>query len=101
VNEGRVPTAGNTTVRYYLSADTVHDASDESLSGVRIVSTLAPGAVSSGTVAVTVPSTVTVATYYLLACVNDRENGESEAANNCRASTTTIQVSPGAIVISP
>jgi hypothetical protein len=102
LSEGDVPTAAaDTTTRYYLSLDTIRDATDDLLGGGRTVSVLSPGVPSTGTVTVTIPGHVAVATYYLLACIDDSTNGESGEMNDCLASTTTIRVSDEAVVVSP
>jgi parallel beta-helix repeat protein len=86
--------ASATTTSYYLSTTPSKGSGSFILTGTRLVGYLTPGATSGGTVKVTIPSTVAIGTYYLLACAND--NGlvsESSTANNCLPSTTTIQVS--------
>ena len=91
-NTGAV-NAGASAVRYYLSLDAVKGSGDVLLSGARWVSTLAAGAVSSGTRAVTVPTTTPLATYLLLACADDLlAVKESNESNNCSASATTVIV---------
>jgi subtilase family serine protease len=61
------------------------------LNGNHTAPGLAPGASHSGTVTVTIPTTVSPETYYLLACADDQlailENNE---LNNCIASTAPI-----------
>ena len=86
-------TAGGTTTRYYLSLDTVKNAGDLLLTGTRGVPSLAPGAISTGTVNVVVPATTPLATYFMLACADDLAAvTESDETNNCVASATTVQV---------
>ncbi len=92
-NQGN-DSAGASTTRYYLSTDDTKDSTDKRLTGTRAVPVLAPGANSSGTVTVTIPS-IALGTYYLLACADDQKNVvESNEKNNCIASATTVQVTP-------
>ena len=86
-------TAGASTSRYYLSLDTVKDGSDILLTGSRVVPVLAMGASSGASVTLTIPSTTPLRKYYLLACADDTAAvAEIDESNNCRASTTTVQV---------
>jgi subtilase family serine protease len=65
------------------------------LTGTRPVPALEPGAVSTGTVTVTVPTTTTVGTYYLLACADGQAVvAESNEANNCIASGIVVEITP-------
>jgi subtilase family serine protease/subtilisin family serine protease len=92
------------STRYYLSSNTVRDAGDVLLSGVRAVSALAAGAASTGSVTATIPATTAVGAYYLLACADDTGAiPETNESNNCRASTGTVQVTPASadLVVSP
>jgi subtilase family serine protease/glucose/arabinose dehydrogenase len=85
-------TAPPSFTRYFLSADQVKSAND-TIIGVRSVSTLAPHAISSGTVLITLPSSLPAGTYYLLACADDNHTVyESHEANNCSASSTQVRV---------
>ena len=85
--------AGATTTRYYFSVDTVRNAGDKLLSGRRLVGVLGAGATSTGSASVTVPANTKVGVYYLLACADDLNvEDESDEDNNCRASTTTVNV---------
>src|SRR5262249_62192514 len=84
-NQG-VLTAGASTTRYYLSADVVRGADDQLLAGSRAVPSLAPGAASTGTVTVTIPTTVRPGMYFALACADHaRPVTAPDATNNCRA----------------
>ncbi len=86
-------TAGASVSRYYLSIDAVKSAGDQLLSGSRSVPSLEPGATSTGTVTVTIPSSTASGTYVLLACADDTGLiGESSETNNCLASSTAVQV---------
>jgi uncharacterized repeat protein (TIGR02543 family) len=93
-NQGQGPSAA-TWSRYYLSLDGARDATDRLLSGSRSVPILAVGASSTGTVTVVVPSTMPFGTYVLLACADDTKRVlETADDNNCRASSSTIAVTP-------
>ena len=91
-NEGAGAAPLSTTL-YYLSADITKDAGDILLAGSRSVPALAPGAEHWGTVPVTIPITTPPGAYRVLAC-SDGPNlvVESDEADNCKASTTAIQV---------
>jgi subtilase family serine protease len=79
--------------RYYLSLNATYDSSDNRLTGTRSVPALAAGASSSGTIPVTIPTTTAAGTYYLLTCVDGGGAvAETNEINNCRASSTTVQV---------
>jgi subtilase family serine protease len=94
-NAGLTGSAPATSTRYYLSINTVRDGADVLLTGTRAVPALAAGAASSGTVTVTIPATTAVGPYFLLACADDTAQApETSEANNCRASTATVQVTP-------
>lgn len=87
--------AGSSTNRYYLSLDTVKSSNDRPLAGRRVVPVLAAGASSSGTVSVRVPSAVPTGTYYLIGCADVLNVvAESNEANNCEASTSTVIITP-------
>lgn len=92
-NQGGSTTTLGTTSRYYLSLDAVRGGPDILLTGSRAVPILAANATSAGGVSVTIPSSTTPATYYLLACADDpAQVPESDEANNCRAAAATVQV---------
>src|SRR5207249_3850968 len=85
--------AAASTTRYYLSLNQQKDANDILLTGSRSVLALNVGATAKGTVTATIPSTTPVGTYFVLACADDANAvTESNEANNCLASTTTVQV---------
>jgi subtilisin family serine protease len=95
INQG-TGSAGPSTTRYYLSTDTTKSSGDKPL-GTRSVPTLGPGAASTGTQTVTVPTTTTLGTYYLLACADDSLGGsvaESNETNNCIASGVVVEITP-------
>jgi hypothetical protein len=90
-NQGNVD-AGPSITRYYLSVDSVR-GSDILLTGTRSVPGLTAGETSTGTVNVTILSGTAAGIYYLLACADDMESVfESNEANNCKASSTRVQV---------
>ncbi|MBI4837723.1 MAG: hypothetical protein HY806_00930, partial [Nitrospirae bacterium] len=71
------------------------DATDKRLTPGRAVPALNPGATSRGSVNVTIPTTTLSGTYYLLACADDTNAvAEGNESNNCKASSTTVQVTP-------
>jgi hypothetical protein len=87
--------AASTTTRFYLSVDALRNSGDKGLTGTRVVPSLGVGASSGGTVTVTVPSSMTLGTYFVLTCADDTKVAfESNETNNCRASTTSVQVTP-------
>lgn len=93
-NQGPVLATSSTT-RYYLSLDSTRDASDRLLSGSRNVSSLSPGAQSTGSVTVTIPTSTPAGSYVLMACADDLSRViEDGGANNCRATTARITVGP-------
>jgi hypothetical protein len=96
-NQGTA-SAGASTTRFRLSLDSTITGADPLLTGSRAVASLAAAANSSGTITVTVPTTMALGTYYLGACADDLAAvAESNEVNNCRASTTTIQVTGGGV----
>jgi CARDB protein len=91
-NQGTIPAVASTT-RYYLSVDAVKNTGDVVLMGVRAVAALEPSASSPGGRLVTVPLTTPVGLYYVLACADDTGKvTESDNANNCRSSATTVEI---------
>jgi subtilase family serine protease len=94
INQGAV-SAGPSFTRYYLSTDTTKSSGDKLLTGTRSVPALGPGASSTGTLTVTVPTTTTLGTYYLLACADDPLMvAESNETNNCIASGIVVEITP-------
>jgi subtilase family serine protease len=93
--------SASSVTRYYLSADGQKGSGDTLLIGSRQVRSLTAGASHAGpAVPVTLPSTTAVNTYYLLACADDRDIvAEMDNSNNCRAATTTVQVTRPDLVI--
>jgi subtilase family serine protease len=85
--------AGPSTTRYYLSLNTSKGTGDILMTGTRPVPALVPGATSSGTVDVTIPSSTEAKAYYLLACADDLKRvAEGNETNNCIASSTKVQI---------
>lgn len=93
-NQGAVMATVSMT-RFYLSTDAVRDGSDRLLTGLQTIGTLKPGAQVRGSITVTVPATTPAGTYFVLACADDLGRvSESVETNNCRASATTINITP-------
>jgi subtilisin family serine protease/subtilase family serine protease len=82
---------------YLLSADAVADAGDILL-GSRAVPALAAGAVSSGSLIVTIPVGTPTGTRYLIAAA-DGGNGVSETAENNNMNVWTVQVGADLMVL--
>jgi uncharacterized membrane protein len=90
-NQGSMSTAGATLTRFYWSTNSTYDTSDVAL-GERVVGPLDAGA-NSGPVntAVTVPSTATGGTYYIIARSDaDTTETETSETNNTRYSSVGI-----------
>lgn len=97
-NQGAVASLGSTT-RYYLSADAGRGGGDVLLSGTRPVPALPANGSAGGTVTVTIPTTVPVGLYYLLACADDAlVVVEVAETNNCLASAGRVQVAKADLV---
>jgi subtilase family serine protease len=95
MNQGGSATTVITKTRYYLSTDTTKSSGDFRLRGAHSVPPLAAGASHTKTRNVTIRSSTAPGVYFLLACADDRQVvAESNEANQCRASTTTITVTP-------
>ena len=78
-----------------LSVDAVKSAGDTLLTGSRTVPALTAQAIHSGTVTVTIPAAIPANTYFLLACADGPNTVvETNEANNCTASSTTVTVTP-------
>jgi hypothetical protein len=93
-NTGAVA-SGPSMTRYYLSLDAVKSAGDTLLTGSRTIPGLAAGASHTGTVTLTVPATTMPNTYYLLACADGASSVvETDEANNCKASSSTVTITP-------
>jgi subtilase family serine protease len=93
-NQGNVA-AGASTTRYYLSTNSVKEGGDILLTGSRAVPALPAGATSTGKATVKIPAGAAAGTYYLLACPDDTGLvPETDEANNCMASDSTVEVFP-------
>jgi len=87
--------SGASATRYYLSLDAVKSTSDTLLIGNRSVPGLAAGATHTGTVTLTIPTATLPNTYFLLACADGGNNVmETDETNNCKASGSTVTVTP-------
>jgi parallel beta-helix repeat protein len=85
--------AGASRVQYYLSTDQAKNTGDRLLTGLRAVGVLGADGVSAGSVTVTVPTTMPLGAYYVLACADNAfQVVESHEANNCRASAGRVTV---------
>ena len=70
-------------------------AGDTLLTGGRIVPGLAAGASHTGTVSATIPLNTPPGAYVLLACADGASAVvETDETNNCKASQTTVTVTP-------
>ena len=89
-------------VAYLLSKDAKRGKGDKSLGGRRAVKALSRGKAAKGSRTVTVPATVAVGTYRLIACADPggkvRERSES---NNCRAAARPVRVLAPAVLGPP
>ena len=91
-NQGAAAAAASAT-RYYLSADQQKSGGDILLGGTRSVPSLAAGQSSSGSATVTIPSSVPLGAYYLLACADELNAvAETSETNNCLASAAQVNV---------
>jgi len=91
-NQGSAAVGASVT-RYYLSAEPQKSAGAVLLSGSRSISSLAAGEASSGSATVTIPSSIPLGTYYLLACADELNTaGETSETNNCIASAAKVKV---------
>ena len=87
--------ANPSTTRYRLSTDNIITSADILLSVTRSISTLKKNSSSTGTVWETIPANFPPGTYYLGACADDLSViSETSETNNCRASTSTVQIYP-------
>lgn len=82
---------GASTTRFYLSANSLLDASDRLLAGGRAVPALAAGATSTGSTSVAIPADVLVGTYYLIARADAEDVVvETKENNNTRARAVAV-----------
>jgi subtilase family serine protease len=90
-NIGSGPTLPASTTHYRLSSDS-NITSADLLLGSRSVTILDGGTRSTGTVSVTIPSTVARGVYSLGACADGTNVvAESNEKNNCRGTPVTVQ----------
>jgi arylsulfatase A-like enzyme len=85
------------TTRYYLSVDATWNAGDVEL-GSRAVEGLAPGAESTGSAMVTIPTGTPLGKYYIIAKADG--SGalyETSETNNTRAARIVVSLPPGAV----
>jgi hypothetical protein len=88
-------TAGASTTKFYFSTNTTLDAGDTPL-GSRVVPSLNPAAVSTGTTSVTLPN-VSTGKYYLIAMADDgKVVSETNETNNKKSKA--IYIGPDLIV---
>ena len=85
-NQGGGAAAASTT-RFYLSSDAVFDAGDVPLAGSRSVSSLSPGATSTGSTSLLIPSTAPTGSYYLIA----KADGDNTAPETQESNNTTVK----------
>jgi subtilase family serine protease len=79
--------------QFYLSTDTILNAPDMLLSGARAVPALAAGAASTGSTTLSLPTTISVGVYYLIAKADgDNVVAEAQEANN--TSVRSIAIGP-------
>jgi subtilisin family serine protease len=80
-------TAVASTTRFFLSADASFDASDVPFAGTRTVPALAPGATSTGSTSLLIPSTAPTGSYYLIA----KADGDNTAPETQESNNTTVK----------
>ncbi len=79
--------AGESTTRYYLSANNKKDKKDKLLNESNTVQALDVAASSSGSTSVTIPANSKPGSYYIIACADDTKSvTESNEKNNCKIS---------------
>jgi hypothetical protein len=93
INQGIAGATKSSYTRYYLSLDGTKSTTDKILTGNRLVPALGAGGFSWGIVSVTVPSSMPLENYYLLACADDTKSvPETDENNNCFASFGRVTV---------
>ncbi len=98
-NIGSAPAAPSMT-RFYLSLDAVRNAGDKLLTGVHAVGSLPGGGAATTTLSVTVPSSMPIGSYHLLACADDQKHvAETSETNNCMPAPSTVNVSRADLVV--
>ncbi len=87
------------TTRFWLSRNSLVDASDVSLTGAQTVAALTPGAVSASVVSLDVPGGTAVGLYYVIARADaDNLEAETSESNNTRA--RIVNIGPDLVVSS-
>jgi subtilase family serine protease len=85
--------AGPSTTAFYLSSNSIFDASDVRL-GARMVPSLAPGVGSSASTTLTLPAATSSGVYYVIARADDTDAvAETSETNNTRTSAA-VKVGP-------
>jgi len=88
-----------TVTRFYLSGNTILDAGDTALPGGRTVPALGPGAASYGSTTLTLPATIGMGWFYIIASADaDGAAVETQEGNNALA--RLIQIGPDLLVSS-
>jgi len=77
------------TLRFYLSANSTFDGSDQLL-GSTSVSAISAGATVNSALPVTVPRSQAAGNYYVVACVENRSGGETDTSNDCESAAFTV-----------
>jgi subtilase family serine protease len=85
--------SGASVTRFYLSANFSLDAADTVLEGFRSVPALGPGASSTGTTSVTLPQSLGVGTYYIIAKA-DADEAVAETFENNNTAARAVMVGP-------
>jgi PKD repeat protein len=85
-NQGTGAAGASTTV-FYLSVNTLLEATDTSI-GSRAIAALAPGASSTGSASVTLPANTTIGSYFLLA----KADGASAVAESVETNNTGLPI---------
>lgn len=93
-NQGGADALASSVTRFFLSP-TVNRADGTLLGLSRTVPALAKGASSVGTTSLTVPSSLAVRSYYLIACADAANTlAEGDEANNCTVAASMVAVQP-------
>jgi len=97
-NQGPGTSTASTT-RFFLSRNTLIDATDVPLAGVQTVAALAPAAVSASIVALDIPADTAVGLYYVIAKA-DADNVEAETVESNNTLARLLSVGPDLIATS-
>jgi subtilase family serine protease len=90
--------AGASTTRFYLSTDAVFDTGDMPFAGTRSVPSLSPGATSTGSTSLLIPSTTPTGSFYVIAKA-DADNTEAETQETNNTTVKSLQIG-GDLVVS-